>query len=135
VIRLSGLLGIAVLAACSSFPDVGNGVVALEISTPDTVNGAGCTSPSACTLPARDSLTFRARALNLQGDSVAAEIIWSTPDTALIAVDALRGVVTAKSDTGGTARVQASVSTLRSNLISVRLLRDTTTAAGQYGRQ
>lgn len=101
------LLGI--VAACSSLPATGDGIVALELRTPVPL-----------ALRRGDSLTLRARALNQHGDSVAADIRWQTPDTASLRVDSMRGVVTAKLGTG-TARVQASVGTLRSSLISITL--------------
>lgn len=133
--RSIALLGIAALAACSSLPDIGGGVVQLQVFTPDTVGGVGCTSSTSCTLPHGDSLILRARALNLQGDSVAAAIFWVTPDTLLIALDSTRGVVSTKGDTAATARVQAGVGTLRSTIIFITIQRDTTTTTGLRGQQ
>ncbi|MGH7524641.1 MAG: hypothetical protein ACREK8_10070 [Gemmatimonadales bacterium] len=121
------LLAVGAAAACGSLPDAGNGVVALRISTPDTLNGVGCPSSTSCLLPSGDTLTLQARALNLNGDSVAATIVWTTPDTALIVVGAATGVITSLSDTGGVARVQAGVGTLHSLIISITLVKDTTT--------
>lgn len=117
------LLTVAAAAACSALPDAGNGVVQLQVFKPDSLF-----------LYPGSSLTLRARALNLNGDSVAATVLWRTPDTALVTVDATSGLVTSRSDTGGTARVQASVGTLLSDIISIRLRRDTTTVAGLRGR-
>ncbi len=102
------LLGLA--AACSKLPSTGDGIVALELRT-----------PASLTLKLGDSLTLRARALNQQGDSVAADILWQTADTAAITVDPVRGVVRARLGTG-VGRVQASVGTLRSDLIRITLL-------------
>ncbi|MGH7593707.1 MAG: hypothetical protein ACRELE_07640 [Gemmatimonadales bacterium] len=130
MIRSTALLGVAIVTACSSLPDAGGGIVDLEIRAPDSL----CTAATACTLVAGDSLTFRARALNLQGDSVAADILWSTPDTLLITLDTLRGAVIARSDSTGVAHVQARTGTLRSDVISITVQRDTTTAAGLRGR-
>ena len=129
------VLVIGIVAACSSLPDAGSGVVALEVRTPDTVGGVGCPTATSCILPHGDTLRLHARALNLNGDSIAAAILWITPDTALIGLDALAGVITAVSDTGGTARVQASVGNLRSDIIQVTLQRDTTTTSSLRGRR
>jgi hypothetical protein len=107
--------------ACSGLPASGNGIVALVVETPDSLN-----------LTVGDSLKLRAHAENLQGDSVAADILWSTPDTALITVDAF-GTITDRLDTSATARVQASTGTLVSNIVSITL-RDTTTTAGLRAR-
>jgi hypothetical protein len=117
------LLTVAAAAACSALPDAGNGVVQLQVFKPDSLF-----------LYPGSSLTLRARALNLNGDSVAATILWRTPDTALVTVDATSGLVTSRSDTGGIARVQASVGTLLSDIISITLRRDTTTVPGLRGR-
>jgi hypothetical protein len=114
------LLGIAAVAACSSLPDAGNGIVQLQVFTPDSL-----------VLYPDSSLALRAVALNLNGDSVAATILWRTPDTALVTVDG-SGVVTSKLDTAASARVQASVGTLLSNIIVIALRTaplDTTTSA------
>jgi hypothetical protein len=108
-IACAGAFAVTALIACSSLPRSDNGVVALEVRAPDTlalVNGA--------------SLTLHARALDINGDSVAADVRWRTPDTALVTLDSLLGVVTARSDTG-TARVQASVGTLLSDVILIPL--------------
>lgn len=107
------LLSIAAAAACGSLPDQGGGVVALEV--------AG--SPTA-TLIVGQSLTLHARALDIQGDSVAADVFWRTPDTALVSLDTAGGVVVARTNRG-TARVQARVGTLLSNVVSITL-RDST---------
>lgn len=121
------LLVIGAAAACGSLPDAGHGIVALQIITPDTANGVGCTTSTSCLLPSGDTLTLQARALDLSGDSVAADVVWTTPDSALIVVGAASGVITSLSDTGGVARVQASVGTLHSGIISITLVADTMT--------
>lgn len=122
------LLAMGAVAACGSLPDAGNGVVALQVITPDTLNGVGCTSSLSCQLPSGDTLTLQARALDLRGDSVAAEIVWTTPDTTLIAVGPESGIITSLTNTAGVARVQASVGTLHSGIISITLVADTTTS-------
>lgn len=102
------LLLIAVLAsACSKLPADGDGVVALEVR-----------SPLAITLKSGESVTLRARALNSAGDSVAADIFWTTADTTISVDD--DGVVVALQGTGS-GRVQAAVGSLRSELIVITL--------------
>jgi hypothetical protein len=104
------LLLVGIAAACSNLPVTGDGIVALEILTPTRL-----------TLRIGDSLTMQGRALNKDGDSVAATIIWQTPDTAAIIVDSLSGVVVARLSSG-TGRVQARVGSLRSDLVPITLL-------------
>jgi len=113
----------ALLAGCSALPTQGNGVVALQIDLPT----------SSIVLFQGDTITLRARALNLQGDSVAANIVWATNDTLLIALDDSTGRIIALSDTG-IAHVQASVGTLRSDVIPIALSMDTTTTASLTSR-
>jgi hypothetical protein len=116
VIRWAALLAVAAVAACGSLPDQGNGIVALEIRIPDS------------TLAINHSDTLHARAVNLQGDSVPAAVFWRTPDTALITLDSVTGVVVALTNTGS-ARVQARTGTLLSDILSIGL-RDSTIATG-----
>ena len=85
-------------------------VVALEVVLPDS----GRVIVGATIQPT-------ARALNGRGDSVMAEIFWSSLDTAIIAVaDSTTGVMLGK--TVGTGRIQARTGALRSNpqIITVR---------------
>jgi hypothetical protein len=120
--RALALLTVAAVAACGSLPDAGGGVVQLQIFTPDSLF-----------LYPDSSLTLRAVAFNLNGDMVATSILWRTPDTALVTVDATSGLVTSKLDTIATARVQASAGTLLSPIISIQLRNapaDTTTGSG-----
>lgn len=105
---------IAMTAACSSLPDAGDGVVALEIQ-----------QPASLTLMVPESITLQARALDGNGDPVAAEVIWRTPDTTFIALDSVLGTVVARS--AGTARVQARVGTLTSDIMVLTIKPDTTT--------
>ena len=124
--RVAALLTVGAIAACSSLPDAGNGVVQLQVFTPDSLF-----------LYQDSSLTLRAVAFNLNGDSVATPILWRTPDTNLVAVDATSGLVTSKLDTMATARVQASAGTLLSSIISIGLRptpADTTTPSGLRAR-
>ena len=127
--RAVALAAIFFAAACSSLPDAGNGIVGLQIRLPDTANGSGCTSSSSCTLVQGASLTLAAHAINLQGDSVAAMILWITFDTTFVSLDSLHGIVTAKRDTTGSAQVQATVGTLRSDPITIVVTRDTATSS------
>ncbi len=116
--RYRTLLGLIALPACSSLPQEANGVVALDVTIPDTL-----------ALVIGDSLQLRAVARDINGDSVTADVVrWRTPDTALVTLDSLSGWVVAKSDSGS-ARVQASVGTLLSNVITIPLRPDTATAS------
>ncbi|MES2124756.1 MAG: hypothetical protein V4503_08745 [Gemmatimonadota bacterium] len=108
--RHTWLCGLLIgVAACSALPVSGDGIVALELRTKPPV-----------TLKLGESLTLQARALSQQGDSVAADVRWLTPDTTAVALDSITGVVRALVGTG-TARVQAHVGTLRSDLLSITL--------------
>lgn len=106
-------LAIVTLAACSSLPDAGGGIVALEIIPPDTL-----------TVTIGRPLTLHARALDIHGDSVAAQIFWRTPDTTFVALDSVLGVLAGKSV--GSARVQARVGTLSSDILTFTVRADTT---------
>lgn len=97
------LLPLTLLLGCSDLGSGDDGIVALEIRLPN---------PAVVQLD--DTVQLSARALNLAGDSVAADIIWLTPDTGSVAVDS-SGRLTAKLATG-TGRVQARTGSLRSNL-------------------
>lgn len=109
------VLAAGVLLGCSDLSEGEGGVVALEV-----------TAPAGGAVEVGDTVQYIARALNIQGEEVAAEIRWATPDTANISVDSLTGLVAGKA--GATvARVQASVGSLLSplNLISVLARADT----------
>jgi hypothetical protein len=94
-------------SACSDLPVTGDGVVILEVTT-----------PPALTLRQGDSIALSARALDQQGEEVAVAITWATPDTTVTVSES--GVVTALT-ASGTGRVQASVGTLRSNILTFAL--------------
>jgi len=118
--RRLAVTGLALLVACASLPDAGNGAVALEVQT-----------PAATSLAIGSTLALHARALNLQGDSVAdAVIVWHTPDTALVRLDTALGLVFGRA-TSGVARIQAQTGTLLSNVINLTL-RDSTTASSPH---
>jgi hypothetical protein len=97
-----------VLGGCGNLPVTGDGVVALEV-----------TVPSPLTLEEGQSLQLTARALDQNGEVVAADIRWRTPDET-VTVDEVTGVVTAVA-ASGTGRVQATLGTLRSDLITFTL--------------
>ena len=100
---------IGVLAGCSKLPTTTDGVVAIEIRV-----------PASLTLRLGDSVTLQARALNQQGDSVAGVIRWFTVDTAAVTVDSTTGLVKPKLGSGS-ARIQASVGTLHSDPLVLKL--------------
>lgn len=100
-------LCLAVLLACSQLGIDLDQIVALEVFLPDSG-----------IITVGDTLQPRGRALNGRGDSVAAEISWSSLDTAVIAVvDTATGRAYGKA--AGTGRLQARVETLRSNPLPV----------------
>jgi hypothetical protein len=109
------VLAAGVLLGCSDLSEGEGGVVALEV-----------TAPAGNAVEVGDTVQYSARALNIQGEEVEADIRWATPDTANISVDALTGRVAGKA--GATiARVQASTGSLLSplNVISVLARADT----------
>lgn len=103
------IAALLLLGACSALPSEGDGVVALEIVTPTTT-----------ILRPGTPLTLTARALDQAGAEVPAVVRWRTPDTALVTVDSVAGVIEAKVTTG-TARIQAAVGSLRSDFLSFTL--------------
>jgi hypothetical protein len=94
-------------AACSDLPVTGDGVVLLEV-----------TNPPSLTLRQGETITLTARALDQEGEEVAVAVTWATPDTTITVSET--GVVTAVS-ASGTGRVQASVGSLRSNILTFAL--------------
>ena len=87
--------------------------------------------PDSGRLEVGDTLHPEARALNGRGDSVAAQVFWSSLDTAIVSVvDSATGATLAKAV--GTGRLQARFGSLRSNpqnvFVFVRL--DSASAAG-----
>jgi Big-like domain-containing protein len=99
---------VGVALGCSGLTEGEAGVVALEVRVP---------APSV--LEIGEILQLSARPLDKNGDSVAATVIWRTPDTTAT-VDSTTGVVTGVAP--GTARVQASVGSLTSDLVSLTVL-------------
>lgn len=87
--------------------------------------------PDSARLEVGDTLHPEARALNGRGDSVAADIFWSSLDSGVIAVvDSTTGATLGKAT--GTGRLQARFGSLRSNAQNVFVLArlDSVTAAG-----
>jgi len=96
------LLLAAGLLGCSSLGE-GDSVVALEVR-----------APSPAVVEQHDTIRLFARALNLQGDSVAAVITWVAADTTVevTGADSLTSAYTS-----GTGRAQARSGSLRSDLV------------------
>ena len=108
------------MGACGQLGTDLDQVVALEVFFPDSGR-----------VEIGDTLHPSARALNGHGDSVAAQVFWSSLDTGIVTVvDSATGETFAKSV--GTGRLQARFGGLRSNpenvLVLVRL--DSASAAG-----
>jgi hypothetical protein len=108
------LLGAAALG-CSGLDEGEAGIVALEVQ-----------SPFPADLEIGETVQLSARPLDKDGDSVAATVIWRTPDTTAT-VDSTTGLVTGVAP--GTARVQASVGSLTSDVISLTVLTPADTLA------
>lgn len=90
-------------------------------SDPDQAVAIEVTLPDAGQVEVTDSFFPSARALNGDGDSVAATIYWSSFDSLIIRVlDSTTGVSLAESV--GTGRLQARVETIRSNPLPVSVL-------------
>jgi hypothetical protein len=104
------LLAIA-LAGCSNLNGDSDTPIILEIRVPTSTGGG---SPP---VEIGDTFQLTARALNQDGDSVAAAFTWRTPDTALIFVEAATGRIAGKK-VGTPARVQVSSGNLTSDFIS-----------------
>lgn len=94
-------------AGCSDLTEV-DGIVALEV-----------TLPVPAVIEVNESLQLSARALNKEGDSVAAAIVWAAADTTLT-VDASSGLLTGVAP--GTGRVQASEGTLTSGVLTFSVI-------------
>jgi hypothetical protein len=96
------------LAGCSKLTDSGNGAVAIELRL-----------PSGAAVEPGDTIQLKARALNADGDSIGATILWRTPDSTLTMVDP-SGLLTTDS-TSGTGRVQARVGNLFSDFATINV--------------
>lgn len=91
---VAGALAIATVA-CSSLGE-GNGAVSIEIFV-----------PSPASVEVGDTITLRARLLDLNGDSIGGTLRWRTPDTAALWIDSITGRFTGRSTATATGRVQA----------------------------
>ena len=114
------LLALAAAAACGQLGTDLDQVVALEVFFPDSGR-----------LEVGDTLHPEARALNGRGDTVPAQVYWTSLDTAIVAVvDSATGVTFAKAV--GIGRLQARFGGLRSNPqnVFVLLRLDSASAAG-----
>ena len=96
------LMAFAALAGCSNLTEEG-GVAGLEIRV-----------PRPATVEVGQTIQLSARALDRQGDSVAAAVTWLTPDTTVTLTP--DGHLTGR--TSGSARVQAEVGTLVSDFVT-----------------
>jgi hypothetical protein len=95
----------AAVLACGKVATNVDQVIAIDVVLPDSIRVA-------------DTIYALGRALNGRGDSVAAEIIWSSLDPAILVVaDSTTGKTYGKAV--GTGRLQARVGALRSNPQSV----------------
>jgi hypothetical protein len=103
------LLALA-LSSCSELSGDSDTPILLEIRAPAGVGGG---SPL---VEISDTFQLTARALNQDGDSVAATFIWRTPDTANIFVEPATGRISGKK--AGVARVQVTSGSLSSDLIN-----------------
>ena len=103
-----GLLLAAVVLGCSGLDEGEAGVVGIEVRVPgpDTVEVG-------------ESIQLAARPLNKDGDSVGTPVAWRSADTAAT-IDAATGVLTGVSV--GSARIQAAVGALGSELITFAVI-------------
>ena len=106
-----GVLALLLLVpACSDLTSDSNVPIVLEIRAPAGVAGG---NPI---VEIGDTFRLNARALNQDGDSVAAVMVWRTLDTALVFLDSLSGQISGKQL--GTARIQVKSGSLTSELVS-----------------
>jgi hypothetical protein len=120
-----GVVLALLVAGCSSLSSDANGVVAIEVVSPsvpviedgDTLNQV--------------TLTIHARALNLEGDSIDAGLVWTSADTLAQVVDSGIPYIVGHG-TSGSPRLQARVGSLGSTVIiyTLRARSDTLTLAG-----
>jgi len=118
VTRRIGLLVLAAVLGCSGLTESESGVVGIEVRVtgPDTVEVG-------------ESIQLSARPLDKNGDSAAAAVTWVSADTSAT-IDPTTGILTGVSP--GTARVQASVGSLSSAIITFAVIppADTLALAG-----
>lgn len=104
--KAAALLALLLLTGCSDITAGDGGVISLQVRRPE---------PAA--VEVGDTIQLSARALDRNGDSVAAQIVWRTADTT-IAVDSVTGRVTGVV-AGLTGRVQAAETSLISQPITL----------------
>ena len=106
--RRIGLLVLAAVLGCSGLTESESGVVGIEVRVtgPDTVEVG-------------ESIQLSARPLDKNGDSAAAAVTWVSADTSAT-IDPTTGILTGVSP--GTARVQASVGSLSSAIITFAVI-------------
>ena len=116
--RLAGLLLLAMALGCSGLDEADAGIVGLEVSyeRPDTIEVG-------------ETLQLSVRPLDKQGDSVPAAVTWVALDPT-VTLDAATGLMTGAAP--GTARVQATVGSLSSPLLTFAVIApaDTLVIAG-----
>ena len=96
---------LAVAAACSSAPSGPGGVAGLELLI-----------PFPAVVDQNDTITLRGLGLKSDGDTVAAVIVWWTPDDTVIALNSMTGQLSGLA-TSGTGRVQGQSGPYVSDLI------------------
>lgn len=104
------LMSLILLGACSDIASDGSGVVVLEVRPPVPLQ-----------VEVGDTILLSARALDRNGDSIAAEIRWRTPDPLNIFVDSVTGAVAGLTP-GTIGRVQATEGSLASDFIMLAVL-------------
>lgn len=95
------------VAGCSNLDELADGVISLEVRPPNPP-----------IIEFGDTASFDARALDENGDSVAADIRWLTPDTTIVIVDTAAGLVAGRYP-AVTGRVQAQLGTLQSGFTTL----------------
>jgi len=103
------LLALA-LSSCSDLSGGSDTPILLEIRAPSGIGGG---SP---VVEIGDTFQLSARALNQDGDSVAATFTWRTPDTANLFVEPATGRLSGKK--AGVARVQVTAGSLTSDFVN-----------------
>lgn len=102
----AAVLGLLAAATCSPIGVDLNAVIALEVSLPDS----GIVEEG-------DTIVPIVRPLNGYGDSIAADVVWATPDTTLLVLDSATGATIGVFPPSG--RLQARIGALRSNFLTV----------------
>ena len=101
---------LTLVAACSNLTGDANGVVAIEIR-----------APAIPIIEVGDTARLSAQAIDGAGDTVAVTFRWRTPDTTLIVVDSLAGLVTNQA-ASGSGRVQALYGDFTSDFVTYTIV-------------